>query len=314
MTMGRAEWGKLTQAWPGEATDFTPKLAAQLDVLGEAIGVDLIPDADTEVLTTGGRRIDIVGTGGDDVTYVVENQYGRADHDHLTRGLAYAVAKSAAGLIVIAEEHRDEFRSVAHYLNHIAARAGEGGIKIWLVEAKAIRVNQGPWAPIFTAVAEPSAFVEAVARDSRHRRSVPIADLLDQIPDPAVRSGFDSFIVLCDAGPLRLKSTGTALGVWAAGPSTGGERAVVSIYPTGAVMVPFGAYAGTNTGTAIPPLDSIEFQDGTVARLHLRRTKAFGTSPDGWLTAERADELHAFCLEVAGAYANYTPPAERENS
>lgn len=314
MTMGRAEWGKLTQAWPGEATDFTPKLAAQLDLLGEAIGVDLIPDAETEVLTTGGRRIDIIGTGGDDVTYVVENQYGRADHDHLTRGLAYAVANSAAGLIVVAEEHRDEFRSVAHYLNDVAARAGEGGIKIWLVEAKAIRVNDGPWAPIFTAVAEPSQYVEDVARATRQRRAVPLSELLDQIADAGVRSGCESFIARCQAGPLRLRSTGTALGVWAAGPSTGGERVVVSISPSGAVMVPFGAYAGTNAGIPIPPLDSKEFQDATAARLQLRRTKAFGTSPDGWLTVEHVDDLHAFCLEVAEAYANYIPPAESETS
>ena len=65
MTMGRAEWGRLTQAWPGEATDFTPNLAAQLDLLGEAIGVDLTPDADAEVATAAGRRIDILGQGGD---------------------------------------------------------------------------------------------------------------------------------------------------------------------------------------------------------------------------------------------------------
>jgi hypothetical protein len=28
---------------------------------------------------------------------VIENQYGRADHDHLTRGLAYAIARRPRG-------------------------------------------------------------------------------------------------------------------------------------------------------------------------------------------------------------------------
>ena len=54
-------------------------------------------------------------------SFVIENQCGRADHDHLTRGLAYAVAPPRArGLVVIAEQHRDEFRAVAEYLNDLA--------------------------------------------------------------------------------------------------------------------------------------------------------------------------------------------------
>jgi hypothetical protein len=38
------------------------------------------------------RWIDIVAQGEDGSEFVIENQYGRGDHDHLTRGLAYAVA------------------------------------------------------------------------------------------------------------------------------------------------------------------------------------------------------------------------------
>lgn len=38
----------------------------------------------------------------------IENQYTTVDHDHLTRGLAYAVGHDARALVVIAEEHRPE--------------------------------------------------------------------------------------------------------------------------------------------------------------------------------------------------------------
>ena len=41
-SMGRLEIGRLSAAWRGEASDFTPLLNQQLDVLGEAIGVDLV--------------------------------------------------------------------------------------------------------------------------------------------------------------------------------------------------------------------------------------------------------------------------------
>src|SRR5690349_2641923 len=104
--MARLTFGRLSEAWRGEASDFTPLLAAQLDALGDAIGVDLASVGQSEVATAGGRRIDIVAEGADGSEFVVENQYGRADHDHMTRGLAYAVARRARGLVIVAEEHR----------------------------------------------------------------------------------------------------------------------------------------------------------------------------------------------------------------
>src|SRR4051794_27624276 len=148
-TMAKLTFGRLTEAWKGEAADFTPLLADQLDSLGLAIGLDLTSIGKSEVQTSGGRRIDIVAQDADGTEFVVENQYGKADHDHLTRGLAYAVARRARGLIVVAEEHRDEFRAVAEYLNGLAELDAERGIAVWLVEATAVRINDSPWAPLF---------------------------------------------------------------------------------------------------------------------------------------------------------------------
>src|SRR5204862_7390716 len=116
--------------------------------LGEAIELDLVSVGKAEVATDGGRRIDIVASTDDGAEFVIENQYGRADHDHLTRGLAYAVARRARGLIVVAEEHRDEFRALAQYLNEMAEHDPERGVAVWLVEAKAVRIQDSPWAPL----------------------------------------------------------------------------------------------------------------------------------------------------------------------
>ncbi len=153
--MGRLEYGWLRDAWPGEASDFTPSLAERLDDLGRAIGLELSQSGLSEVQTAGDRRIDIVASGTDASEFVIENQYGKADHDHLTRGLAYAVAREARGLIVVAEEHRDEFRAVGKYLNDLAELDSERGIAVWLVEVKPVRIDGGPWAPLFTAVVKP---------------------------------------------------------------------------------------------------------------------------------------------------------------
>ena len=76
-SMGRLEFGRLSAAWRGEASDFTPLLNQQLDLLGDAIGVDLVSVGSAEVATDGGRRIDIVASADDGSEFVIENQYGR---------------------------------------------------------------------------------------------------------------------------------------------------------------------------------------------------------------------------------------------
>jgi hypothetical protein len=63
--MARLVFGRLTKAWQGEASDFTPLLAEQIDQVGAAIGVDLASVGESEVPTAGGRRIDIVAEGED---------------------------------------------------------------------------------------------------------------------------------------------------------------------------------------------------------------------------------------------------------
>src|SRR3954463_2390766 len=165
--MARLTFGRLTEAWTGEAADFTPLLVTQLDAIGAAIGVDLASVGESEVQTTGGRRIDIVAQGSDGSEFVIENQYGKADHDHLTRGLAYAVARRARGLVVVAEEHRDEFRALAQYLNELAEHDPERGVAVWLVEAAAVRVDDSAWAPLFQAVVEPNEFTRVVEQTKR---------------------------------------------------------------------------------------------------------------------------------------------------
>src|SRR3954453_3105612 len=159
--MGRLQYGRLSEAWKGEASDFTPLLVERLDQLGSALGVDLASAGQSEVPTTGGRRIDIVAQVDDGSEFVIENQYGRADHDHLTRGLAYAVARKARGLVVVAEEHRDEFRALAQYLNELAEHDTERGISVWL-GAKAVPIEDSPWAPLFDVVIEPNSFTAIV--------------------------------------------------------------------------------------------------------------------------------------------------------
>jgi hypothetical protein len=303
--MGRLQFGRLSEAWRGEATDFTPLLSERLDQLGEAIGVDLTSVGRSEVATAGNRRIDIVAHDVDGAEFVIENQYGRADHDHLTRGLAYSVASRARGLIVVAEEHRDEFKAVARYLNDLGDSDPERGIAVWLVEARAVRVDDSPWAPMFTAVVEPNEFVTSVEQVKSK--------------EPGVLRSLDEFWELFEDGALktaaervvdrwRREGHQTRLGpnhivLEAPGPSKNGYRTVVVIYADARVMVPFSSYGGLNTGIPIEALTTDEFRGEADTLFGFSGTERHARTAAGWLVPERVDALVDFSRRIALEYA-----------
>jgi hypothetical protein len=302
MTMAKLIFGRLTEAWKGEASDFTPLLAEQLDSLGEAISVDLTAVGKSEVATAGGRRIDIVAQGEDGSEFVVENQYGRADHDHLTRGLAYAVARHARGLVVVAEEHRDEFRAVAQYLNDLTEMDRERGICVWLVEAKAVRIGDSPWAPLFTAVVEPNQFTATVEQAKQAEKVGSLEELFSQFASSAMAAAAKTVVQQWVAAGYRRRLGSNHVVLEAPGPSVGGNRTVVAIFNDGRVLVPFSAYSGTNSGIPIAALTTSDFRARADRLFGFNGTEKQARTAPGWLTADRVDDLLAFCFEVASAY------------
>jgi hypothetical protein len=294
-SMARLTFGRLSEAWKGEAADFTPLLAEQLDALGDAIGVELGSIGETEVPTTGGRRIDIVTQVEGGGAFVVENQYGTADHDHLTRGLAYAVAAEAKGLIVVAERHRDEFRAVARYLNDLAEHAPGQGVSVWLVEATAVRIESSKWAPLFTAVVQPNQFTASV---ERARQVNGLRSAAEKLVSRWVQAGYRRRL-----GPNHVV-------LEAKGPSVGGVRTVIAVFPDGHVMVPFGSYAGQNSGIPVPALTSPQFRTSADRLFGFSGTEKQARTPAGWLTEETWRHTFDFCRQVAEAYAAAPMPQE----
>lgn len=253
--------------------------------------------------TAGGRRIDIVAQGADGSEFVVENQYGRADHDHLTRGLAYAVARRARGLVVVAEEHRDEFRAVAAYLNEMAELDRERGIAVWLVEARAVRIGTSEWAPLFSSVVEPNEFTATVELVKQAETGRTLEGFWEQFASTAQAALVKSLLYRwVDAGhKYRLGSTMVVLE--SRGPSAGQIRTVLDVYADGRVLVPFGSYAGQNSGVAIDELIQPAFRSSADALFGFRGSERQARTAPGWLTADRLEDLLQFGLRVANAYA-----------
>jgi len=276
-----------------------------LDAIGAEIGVDLVSTGESEVQTTGGRRIDIVAQGEDGSEFVIENQYGRSDHDHLTRGLAYAVARRARGLIVVAEEHRDEFRALAQYLNELAEHDRERGVAVWLVEAKAVCIDGGSWAPLFSTVVEPNAFTATVEQAKQSEKNLgSIEDFWEQFTSPSSRAAAQKVLSewLGTGYGVRLGPNHAVL--YAAGPSKNGFRTVVAVFSDGRVFVPFGSYGGQNSGVAIDSLTTEEFRSNADALFGFDGSERQARTGPGWLATDTAEPLIQFCHQVADAYAS----------
>ncbi len=303
-SMARLTFGRLTEAWKGEASDFTPLLATQLDALGAEIGVDLTSIGESEVPSTGGRRIDIVARGEDGSEFVIENQYGRADHDHLTRGLAYAVARRARGLVVVAEEHRDEFRAVAQYLNELAEHDQERGIAVWLVEAKAVRIEGSRWAPLFATVVEPNSFTAQIEQVKQSESPLgSIEEFWGQFESQDSLEAARRVLSKWHAAGYRSRLGPNHIVLVALGPSKNGWRTVVAIYSDGRVLVPFASYGGLNSGIAIDSLTTPTFRAQADALFGFNGAEQQARTAPGWLTTATADALLAFGRQVADAYA-----------
>lgn len=132
----------IRQAWPREDTDFTPWLAENLDYL-EDTALGYLEVLKTEVTIPGfKRKLDLLAQTHDERRVAIENQYRATDHDHLTRGLAYAVGLNAVALVVIAEDHGDEFIAVADYLNRAAEAIGDDGIPVFLITLRVEKVGE----------------------------------------------------------------------------------------------------------------------------------------------------------------------------
>lgn len=88
----------------------------------------------------------------------------------------------------------------------------------------------------------------------------------------------------------------------AKGPSVNGLRTVVAAFNDGAVMVPFGSYAGQNSGIAVEALTTDSFRTRANRLFHFAGTEKQARTSAGWLTPESVDALLGFAQEVSTAY------------
>ena len=178
------ESAAVRDVWPSEPYDFTPWLADHLEMVAEHLKLGSLELVETEKSIPGtGRALDILArlpTGG---LVAIENQYGVVDHDHFTRGLAYAVGLNAVALVLVAEGHLDEFRAVAAYLNSVAERSdAESRIGIYLLSLSVEQVEEYV-IPRFSLLESPNTWIEGLT-NQRALQPKSIEDFFAAVAEP----------------------------------------------------------------------------------------------------------------------------------
>ena len=122
--MTDAEIGTLDQisvrdVWPKEDRDFTPWLAENVDLMSDALGMEL--ELEGQEVSVGGYSADLVLNDiSTDSRVVVENMYGSTDHDHIGKLITYAAGLDAQYAVLVSENFRPEHRSALNWLNSVS--------------------------------------------------------------------------------------------------------------------------------------------------------------------------------------------------
>lgn len=168
----------LRSQWADEARDFTPWLAQSdnLALIGETLGFghDWLEVVEVEA-SVGRFSADILckDTASDDHFVIIENQFGKTDHDHLGKLLTYAAGRKAKTVIWIAEHVRDEHRAAIDLLND----ATSDDYQFFALEIELWQIGESAIAPRFSIIAKPNEWARATKQAAKKRTTANLSEL-----------------------------------------------------------------------------------------------------------------------------------------
>lgn len=146
--IGKLQRVPLREVWRHEARDFTTWLEENLDVLNEGLEITL-SGAEREQ-SAGSFSVDLVAEDESGNPVVIENQFGKSDHDHLGKLITYLSAIDAQTAVWIVADPRPEHVAAIAWLNESSPAA------FYLLKVEAVKIGDSLPAPLLTLIVGPS--------------------------------------------------------------------------------------------------------------------------------------------------------------
>lgn len=190
-TITSMTWINARDVLPGEASDFTPWLAENIDLLASAVGLAELTVVDTEVAVHE-KRLDILATGidgdGNDIPVVIENQYGVTDHRHLGQIITYLAQQQHGLAIWIAEDFSQAHLAAVEFLN----RTSIEGVGYLLVRVRFTHAAAG-YQIHFEVLSRPNSFLKSGPTGGTSKPNASkvayMASVLERVKQPLEAAG-----------------------------------------------------------------------------------------------------------------------------
>ena len=136
--------------WPSETRDFSPWLFENISHLNDILNIRIeIEELEGSVESF---KLDLSGIDGiSQRPVVIENQFGKSDHDHLGKLITYAANREAGIVIWIANDIQSAHRKSIEWLNN----RSPAEMSFYAMELEIFTIDGSRPAPHFRLVAGP---------------------------------------------------------------------------------------------------------------------------------------------------------------
>lgn len=211
--MNQAPLGKLLRidlrsVWKSEASDFAPWVAENIDLIGEALGLDLeivghrrgLVESSVAVLAHDRTR---------DRRVLIESRLDETDHAHLGQLITHAASIQAGVVVWVSREMRDDHRQAIAWLN----RGDDAATEYFGIVVEVLQIDNSRPAPNLRVVASPVKWTPTLPRITSNsapthsaRESFPAVSAVPAAPaapEPLAWSAPDPFAVPSAAEPAQ---------------------------------------------------------------------------------------------------------------
>ena len=159
ISLGQLKNLRLREIWSHEEREFTPWLASQenLSQLSTAIGMEL--QLERVEVPVGPYCADILARDASAGLVVIENQFGKTNHDHLGKLLTYGSVLGASAVVWIAEQFSEEHQKAVDWLNDRTT----DDLSLYAVQLEVLQIDGSKPAIRFNVLSRPNEVVRAAS-------------------------------------------------------------------------------------------------------------------------------------------------------